>query len=403
MNIERTRYKSIIKLYQVLLILIFTLFSKDLCAGISVLSDSTKSQNEIILYGFYQHGWVLPTNAFIRGNNIRGVPISGYRSASLQLSVQSRGEKLWEQLYNFPRYGIGLYKPQFPDAPYLGNPLGIYGTMSFAIKRWETVTINLDVGFGMTFNWRSYLVDKYNVALGASESIIFNPGFSIEKRLNNGLMFNLGTGFVHYSNGSLKIPNLGINIFSPRAGVGYNFSSNKNCFKYQIVPEYQKQTEYLVSAIIGWRNQLYDGSDVDSITLRKGVYYSIYGISFDFNRQLSYKSKIGAGIMADYIGYANSSISAEDGKLIPHPSSFNNGLELSIYPSYELVMNRVSLVLQPGFYIYRTKYPECPPSFYQRIGLKYYMTDDISLSLNMRAHEWSIADFIEWTIGYSIR
>jgi hypothetical protein len=281
--------------------------------------------------------------------------------------------------------------------------MAIYGAMSFPLKRWGSMAFNFDVGLGLAFNWRSYLEDKYNLAMGASESIIFSTALSLEKRFKNGLRFNVGTGFVHFSNGSLKVPNLGINIFSPRIGLGYNFNSSEQKFNYQAVPEYQKQSEYYFSAFIGWRNILYIGSDVDSVTMRKGVYYSCYGISASYNIQISHKSKFGIGLMTDYLGYVNSSITAENGKLIAHPASIGNGLEFSIFPSYELVMNRASLVLQPGFYLYRTKYPERNPFIYQRIGIKYCLTDNVSLALNMRAHDFSIADFIEWTVGYRIR
>ena len=134
----------------------------------------------------------------------------------------------------------------------------------------------------------------------------------------------------------------------------------------------------------------------------KGVYYTAYGISATFNRQISYKSRFGIGIMADYWGFANSYITVEDGNLIAHPASFRDGLELSIFPSYELIISRLSLILQPGFYLYRTKYPYRTPSAYQRIGLKYNIFENISFAVNMRVHSYSIADYLEWTIGYRL-
>ena len=384
-------------------VILFIFSFSFLSASENKSSDSLRYVKDLTLTGFYQYGWILQTNQFVNGNNINQIPIREYRSASVQLSVQTHGEKLWEQLYNFPRYGFGLYKPFFPDAPYLGNPVAVYGTMGFALKRWESISIDFDVGLGLAFNWKSYLEDKYNLAMGASESVIFSTTFSVEKRLVNGLIFSAGAGFVHFSNGSLKVPNLGINVFTPKAGLGYNFSGPEHKYRYQPVPEYNKQSEFFISAFTGWRNILYYGSDVDSITQRKGVYYSCYGIAAAYNYQVSHKSKFGVGVMADYLGYVNSSITTENGELVPNPASFSDGFEISVYPSYELVMERASLVLQPGFYIYRAKYPERTPFNYQRIGLKYHFTDDLSLGLYMRAHYWSIADFIEWTIGYRFR
>lgn len=374
-----------------------------LYASVTEPSDSTKNKKDLTLYGFYQHGWILRTNEFVSGTNIKQEPISQYRSASLQLSFQTSGDKLWEQLYNYPRYSFGVYKPFFPDAHYLGDPFAVYAAIGFALRRQENLTFNFDVGLGLAFNWISYLEDKYNIAMGASESAVFSTTFSFEKRLVNGLRFYAGAGFVHFSNGALKVPNLGINAFTPKAGIGYNFTKPEQEYRYQIVPEYHKHSEISVSAFTGYRNILYYGSDVDSLIQRRGVFYLCYGISAAYNYQVSHKSKFGAGVMADYLGYVNSSITSENGSLVSHPASFSDGFQVSIYPSYELVMNRASLVLQAGFYVYRAKYPEPTPFNYQRIGLKYNITDHLSLGLYMRAHYWTVADFIEWTIGYRIK
>jgi hypothetical protein len=67
-----------------------------------------------------------------------------------------------------------------------------------------------------------------------------------------------------------------------------------------------------------------------------------------------------------------------------------------------LAINRLSLIIQPGFYLYRTKYGERSPATYQRIGIKYNILKDISLGINMHAYYFSIADYIEWTIGYRL-
>ncbi len=351
---------------------------------------------------FYQQGWVLPTNTFVKGNNIKQKPINAFRIISLELSVQTKGEKLWQQLYNYPMFGAGINTIRFINAPYLGKPVSAYSTLSIPLLRWKSFSLYSDFGLGLTFNWGSYREDKYNIAIGTGQTLYFNEGFSLEYKSREGLVINAGTSFTHFSNGSLKVPNRGINIFAPKIGLGYNFAESPQEFKTRAVPEYQKHSEFCFSFFGALRNEYYYGSDVDSITKYKGVYYTAYGISATFNRQISYKSKFGIGIMADYLGFANAYITAEDGNLIAHPASFKDGLELSIFPSYELIISRLSLILQPGFYLYRIKYPYCTPSAYQRIGLKYNIFENISFAVNMRVHSYSIADYLEWTIGYRL-
>jgi len=43
------------------------------------------------------------------------------------------------------------------------------------------------------------------------------------------------------------------------------------------------------------------------------------------------------------------------------------------------------------------------PTTYQRIGVKYHFWDHLVLGINIRAVNFSKADFIEWNIGYRIK
>jgi hypothetical protein len=153
----------------------------------------------------------------------------------------------------------------------------------------------------------------------------------------------------------------------------------------------------------GWKNVLYTWSDADSITAFKGVYYNVYGLSTVFNRQISHKSKIGIGATIGYLGAANSSITLENGKLDDNDASLREGIELSIYPSYELMINKLSLLIQPAFYLYRYSYDKQTPIMYQRIGLKYQIFKNMFAGLNLHAYKFYISDYIEWNIGYTFK
>jgi hypothetical protein len=383
-------------------VIVNIIFCNNLNADTILLSDSTKQKHDITLLGFYHQGWVMPTNVFVKGENMQHEPIKYFRTVSLQLSKQTSGEKLWEQLYNYPRYGAGINVTQFINAQYLETPVSIFSTLGIPLLRWNGFSLYSDLGLGLAFNWGSYNDDRYNIAIGAEMTMHFNEGFSVEYKSENGLIINAGASLTHFSNGSLKVPNRGINTIAPKIGLGYNFTGPEQEFKHQVVPDYRKQSEIGFAFFAALRNEYYYGSDVDTATKDRGVYYTAYGLSASFNRQISYKSKFGIGIMADYWGFANSSITVADGKLIPNAGSFREGLELSIFPAYELILNRLSVVLQNGFYLYRTKYPFRTPATYQRIGLKFSILKDVSFGVNLRIHSYSIADYIEWTFGYRL-
>lgn len=378
------------------------LVCNNLNAGEITLSDSTKKQSGLSILSFYQQGIVIPTNDFVRGNNIQQSPISSFRAISMQLSRQTTGEELWEQLYNFPRYGVGIHSAQFMPVSEPGRPISIFGIFSTPRFRWNKISLNTDIGFGITFNWRPFNENSYNIALGSKSTIYFDAGFSLEYKSEYGLLIDIGASFTHYSNGALKIPNLGINLVAPKIGLGYNFNRPTEVFKYQVIPEFNKKSEFFISFFTGWENKKYYGTDVDSTSMYNGLYYPANGLSVIYNRQISYKSKLGIGLTVDYLGGANTHVTVKNGKPEAKNASLSDGLELSIFSSYELVINRISVIMQPGFYLYRSKYPFSAPDFYQRLGLKYNIYKDISFGINMHAHKFSIADYIEWSIGYTL-
>jgi hypothetical protein len=121
-----------------------------------------------------------------------------------------------------------------------------------------------------------------------------------------------------------------------------------------------------------------------------------------FNRQVSYKSKIGLGMSVSYNGAYDAQVAVDNNELEPIYGSFSDKLQLSIFPSFELVVHKVSLLLQPAFYLYRKKTKNQSPIFYQKIGLKYHITDRFFLGMTLRDYKFHVSDFIEWNIGYRV-
>ena len=134
----------------------------------------------------------------------------------------------------------------------------------------------------------------------------------------------------------------------------------------------------------------------------EGLYFPVFGISTVYNRQISYMSKIGFGMTVSYNGSVNAQVAIEENELDPVDGPLGDKIQLSIYPSYELVVNKVSIILQPAFYLYRKKFTDQTPVFHQRIGIKYHVSDNIFAGITLRDYSFHVSDFIEWTIGFRI-
>lgn len=165
------------------------------------------------------------------------------------------------------------------------------------------------------------------------------------------------------------------------------------------VPE---KFEWTISLYGGANNVLYTGNDIDSISKYKGVYYPQTGLISTVNRSVGKKSKFGLGLSLGYNGSANAKILIDGTELDEESATFGEGFELSIFPSYELVIDRASVIIQPGIYIYRHCYEGRRPTVYQRVGIKYHFTERLYAGLNLRAYRYYKSDYIEWNIGYQL-
>jgi hypothetical protein len=67
----------------------------------AIFSNSNDSiiQPKYSVLGYYQNGYVFQTNSFLRGQNLENKPVRNYQSVSLQFVKQTKGENLWEYLY----------------------------------------------------------------------------------------------------------------------------------------------------------------------------------------------------------------------------------------------------------------------------------------------------------------
>ena len=360
--------------------------------------------NSLAISAAYQNGYIFPTNDFIRGVNLERDTIDSFQAFAFKFTKQTLGDKLWEQIYKYPEYGLGVYLAEFDNPKEIGLPLAIFGYYTAPFHRWERLAFNYELGLGFAFNWNNYsIINIYNNAIGSKNTVYIDLGLKAEYQLTKDFFLDVGFSLTHFSNGRLKAPNYGINTVAPKVSLKYNLNSNEFNFKEDVIPKYECNNEFYISTFYGMKNIIYDSLNIELSEKFEGESFDVVGISVMYNRQISYKSKIGLGIASSYDGSVNTQVAIDDGEIEIEEGPFKDNIQLSIFPSYELVVNKVSVVIQPGFYVYRKKIKNQSSTFYQRIGLKYNFYNDFYIGLNLRAYDFYISDFIEWNIGYSFK
>ncbi|MEI6684180.1 MAG: hypothetical protein WCO44_16240 [Bacteroidota bacterium] len=147
---------------------------------------------------------------------------------------------------------------------------------------------------------------------------------------------------------------------------------------------------------------IFDSVSLPLLEKYEGVYFPVFGVSVMFNRQLNHKSKIGAGINIGYDGAINAQAAVEANELDSDGGKFTDKIIISVYPSYELVIHHVSILIQPAFYLYRKQLAHQSPVFHQRVGLKYHITEHLFMGITLVAYKFHVSDFIEWNIGWRL-
>jgi len=366
--------------------------------------DTLNTNKNLVYSVFFESGRVQSSNLFLKKLNATGEDLGEFTALSFQILKQTTGKKLWEQYYNYPKYGIGLYGARFFQKNNLSTPIALYGTYEAPLKKWNKLSLNYNGGFGVTFNWESYnpAENNQNISLGAFLTSYIDAGLSLSYEISPHFDFGVGYSFTHFSNGAMKIPNFGLNTMAPRFSLKYIINRFEPPKVKPVIPPYIQNTSLDLSVYGGEKNVIYPDQNIDTASVFNGLYYPIFGINAILYRQINYKSRIGIGMTMSYDGTKNAVVEMVKGLPDPDQSLRKDNITLSIYPSYELVFNRIALFAQPSFYILKHQTTYMRPLFYVRVGFKYQLSKNIYTGLALHSFNAHKADHIEWTIGYQI-
>jgi hypothetical protein len=203
----------------------------------------------------------------------------------LELTQQTTNKQPYAQLYNFPKVGISAqYFIMDPHKP-LGNMLGIYPHISFALLRREKHELNFRLSWGVGYIERRFnLSDNYkNNLISSRFNYTFGGRLNYEFKAGR-YSINTGIGLIHFSNGSMRVPNLGINVPTLHLGLGLN-PKEKVELKKDSLPPFQKNWNFTFSAAGG----------IKRVYPVNGPAYFLSSYSIYAGRTLSRKSTLSIG------------------------------------------------------------------------------------------------------------
>jgi len=312
---------------------------------------------------------------------------SYYNGIDVRLSFRNNNPyDVYSNVYRRPYIGLGWYSSTFHNTD-VGSPNALYFFLTIPIKfeKEKRFTSSYTAAFGLSYNFNPYdsINNPSNIFIGSYKNCYLHLGYVLNYKLNKKWAINGTIGFKHFSNGSFKQPNYGINLLPVTMGVSYRFANDGIVQTAKAIPDYQKHNLVNVTFTAGSKN--YEIGEENYLK-------TVYGVNF--LRQINYKYRIGIGMDLFYAAQSDLRNSSD-------ASEFSKSYSYAIVGSWEWALTKnIYVPIGIGFYLHRNKENGESTVYYERIGLRYRFADHYTAGLTIKAHQ-AVADIFEWTIGYT--
>ena len=345
---------------------------------------------------------------------------SGYWGADLRIGFQTTGKYDWQQVLNYPTYGFGFSTYRFDVdtvANLIGNPAGVYGFFGWPLYRGKGGKFHLDfdAAVGLTYDLNAYdpITNPYNDAVGSKILYYFDFAFSANQRISERLDLNLGAHLIHFSNGRMRTPNLGVNMLGLDLGIRYNLNPMTPYVKYmdpnrqlavrpelepkRVLPKYQKYGIWNLWAAAGFNTTSRSGEDENGnpVDLR-GPSYFASTLAAEWQYKLS--RTFSGGLAFNYFFDGSLGEQYPNGDATVWQRS-----TVGLGPTFEFFIHRFSFAGTVGFYVYRAEEVKSIRNpIYLRGAFRYRITEHIFAHAALKTMNGAVADYVEFGVGYSI-
>lgn len=295
--------------------------------------------------------------------------------------------KLWHGLYGYPQWGIEAYYSDLGNPRELGHQFAALAYLKVQSKRLsgKRVTASAIWGIGAGYTTRVWDLGENpkGIALGSHFNVCLAAGYLVDLKLSERMRLETGVRFTHFSNGAIRMPNLGTNNLSAQIGLRYGFrrSPVKNEVAETPPASIPKPNEYRVHATVGMKQNLPPG----------GPNYMVYNLAGEYARRLGHKHAV--LLRAD--GWFNTASAA----LLEGETGSLERIQAGFALGYRRHYGAASFDIQMGAYAF-SRY-RGNGLFYHRFQLAHRLSEHWSASLGLTTH-WARAHHPEIGVYYRL-
>lgn len=302
------------------------------------------------------------------------------------------GKFKWERAYNYPIIGITFFYSGIGYNPSLGQAYALMPFINFPLVKDKKFTFGFRFALGLGYLTQRFdrLTNYKNLAIGSHFNAAVNLMLEARYKINYFLTLTGGVSLQHFSNGSLKLPNYGINTPLVNVGVAYRpVKENRNIgdrFYAPVEPFsviLRRSVEFNIGAMVGWK-------DMQAVY---GERYMVYHLYENTMVQISRKSKVGIGLD---LSYDPSQVTLLEMNGTPVENKLSV-VRPGINAAYELILSKLGFLLNLGGYLGGKEKSNGP--LYEKISVQYNFSKNFFASVMLKVH-WGRADYIGWGVGY---
>jgi hypothetical protein len=292
--------------------------------------------------------------------------------SEIHLNWQTYGKKPWQEPQGYPSVGLSFLHYNLGNDKIFGQAFAAFPSIDLRVfKKIKTFGSSVQLGWGLAYLTKHYdqFTNPINNAVGSALNNVTAFKLRFQKPLSTHWMAQGGFSFTHFSNGSSRLPNYGINIPALNLGIIWlpnpintDGTSRENREGYIHGDKISKPDKK-------WGINVFSGIGLSASTVSRGPQYPIYMGAFSIVRPLTKVNNASMGIQ-----YEQNRIVAEfglgNGEYTTKAQAFEAGSRWGVYLGDEFLFGRVAIVLQSGFYLHHYKAIE--HIWFNRLGLRYY-------------------------------
>ncbi|NOU48101.1 MAG: acyloxyacyl hydrolase [Bacteroidales bacterium] len=319
---------------------------------------------------------------------------SHFPAFEVNLQRATFGNQRWEALYRYPIIGLTAYYSPLGNNKEIGEVFAILPFINFPLNHDLKNSLNFRLGFGLGWLTNKFdPIENYkNFAIGSHLNAAVSLYFEYRLQLSKRFTWISGAGLTHFSNGSMKTPNFGLNLLTVSTGFAWFIKNPNPYLDKKLRPELYRfefdgkkwiTSEFLFSVGLKDMSQDY------------GEKFFVYNLTWNTMKQVSLRSKIGMGFDLTYDR-------SDRAVLKMRQSPYNSDWQL-LKPganfAYEMLLDKTSFLFNLGFHLAGKERSE--GELYQKLAVKQHFSENVFGVITLTAH-YGRADYIGFGLGYRL-